>query len=393
MKIADVKLNKSVRSDRDGKDWIVVQCGRLCSSIDVLVISREREVVIEMMPLSISVVGAGYWGKKVIREILNISQTTGHVRLYSVIDNSPTILEQCRKEFGPLNYRLNYQDLLSDTIASVAHICSPNNTHFEVASRFLRSKKHVLVEKPLALRGREADELVRLANTNHRVLSVGHVHRFNNGVNELKRVIDSGVLGDIYYLRFRWTGLLPPQKDRDVITDLGPHPFDICNNLLGMWPTKVSCRGRGYRGGAGDEVAFITTEHPDGVNASIELSWLDLEKHRDVTVVGSDAVARLDCLDQKLVLQKPDKTETISTAPSNTLQEEIIHFADCVEKDSNSNAYTNLSDGMLGASVVRLLETSKQSLREERTVRVSLPGTEELLAGEPTQTGFRKLAN
>ena len=370
-----------------------MQCGRLCSSIDVLVISKERGVIIEMMPLNMSVVGAGYWGKKVIREILNISQTTGQVRLYSVIDNSPTILEQCRREFGPLNYRLNYHDLLSDTAASVVHICSPNNTHFEVASRFLRSKKHVLVEKPLALRGREADELVRLASTNHRVLSVGHVHRFNNGVKELKRVVESGVLGDVYYLRFRWTGLLPPQKDRDVITDLGPHPFDICNNLLGMWPTKISCRGRGYRGEAGDEVAFITAEHLDGVNASIELSWLDLEKRRDVTVVGSDALARLDCLDQKLVLQKPDKTEAISPAPSNTLQEEIIHFAECVEKDSNSKVCTNQSDGMLGASVVRLLETSKQSLREERTVRVSLPGTEELLAGEPTQTGFRKLAD
>src|SRR2546427_9572260 len=156
-----------------------------------------------MNPLNVSVVGAGYWGKKVIRETLNVAQTTGKVNLYSIVDNSPTILEQCMKEFGPLNYRLSYDDLLSDSAASAVHVCSPNNTHFEVASRFLSSKKHVLVEKPLALRVREADELVRLADANHRVLSVGHVHRFNNGVKELKRVVDSGVLGDIYYLRFR----------------------------------------------------------------------------------------------------------------------------------------------------------------------------------------------
>jgi len=134
-----------------------------------------------MNPLNVSVIGAGYWGKKVIRETLNVAQTTGKVNLYSIVDNSPTILEQCRKEFGPLNYRLSYNDLLSDPAASAVHICSPNNTHFEVASRLLRSKKHVLVEKPLALRAKEAGELVRLAETNHRVLSVGHVHRFNNG--------------------------------------------------------------------------------------------------------------------------------------------------------------------------------------------------------------------
>src|SRR5438309_1220427 len=97
-------------------------------------------------------------------------------------------------------------------------------------------------------RTREANELVRLALTNNRVLSAGHLHRFNNGVKELKRVVDSGVLGDTYYLRLRWTGLLPAQKERDVITDLGPHPFDICNDLLDLWPAKISCRSRGYRG-------------------------------------------------------------------------------------------------------------------------------------------------
>jgi len=345
-----------------------------------------------MMPVNMSVIGAGYWGKKVIREIMDVSRTTGRVNLCSIVDNSPSMLEQCRKEFGPLDYRLSYQGLLSDSATSAVHICSPNGTHFEVASRFLRSKKHVLVEKPLALRSREADELVRLAETNRKVLAVGHVHRFNNGVKELKRVIDSGLLGDIYYLRLQWTGFLPPQRDRDVITDLGPHPFDICNNILGTWPTKISCRGRGYRGGAGDEVAFITAEHIDGVNASIELSWLDSEKHRDVTVVGSDAVARLDCLDQKLVLQRSDKAETILTVPSNTLHEEIIHFAECVENNSTSEPYSNLSDGAIGAGVVRLLEASKRSVSEERTIQVSIPESEELIASEPAQTGFRKLS-
>ena len=346
-----------------------------------------------MNPLNISVVGAGYWGKKVIREILNVSRTTGRVNLCSVVDNSPSMLEQCKKEFGPLDYRLDYQGLLSDSDTSAVHVCSPNTTHFQVASEFLRARKHVLVEKPLALRSREAYELVRLAGEKRRVLAVGHVHRFNNGINELKRIVQSGLLGDIYYLRLQWTGYLPPQRDRDVITDLGPHPFDICNNILGTWPTKISCRGRGYRGGVGDEVAFITAEHVDGVNANIELSWLDYEKHRDVIVVGSDAVARLDCLDQKLVLQRSDKTETLTTVPSNTLQEEIIHFAGCVENNTMSEPYSNLSDGGIGAGVVRLLEASRRSMLEERTVQVQLSAPEELIAGEPSQTGFRELTS
>src|SRR5260370_15335573 len=137
-----------------------------------------------MNPLNMSVVGAGYWGKKVIREILNVSRTTGRVNLCSVVDNSPSMLEQCSKEFGPLDYRLSYQGLLSHPATHAVHICSPNSTHFQVASEFLRSKKHVLVEKPLALRSREADELVRLAEDKHRVLAVGHVQRLHNGIRD-----------------------------------------------------------------------------------------------------------------------------------------------------------------------------------------------------------------
>ncbi len=346
-----------------------------------------------MEPPQISVVGAGYWGKKVIREILNLSKTTGKVKLCSIVDNSPSILEQCAKEFGPLTYHLNYRDLLSDPYVSAVHICSPNASHFEVASEFLRSKKDVLVEKPLALRTREAYELVRLGEMAGRVLSAGHIHRFNNGVKELKRVVDSGVLGDIYYLRLQWTGLLPPQKERDVITDLGPHPFDICNEVLDLWPSKISCRGRGYRSRSSDEVAFITAEYLNGIVANIELSWLDYEKRRDVTIVGSDAVARLDCLDQKLTLQRSDRTESVSVVSSNTLGEEILHFADCVERNKRSAAYTNVANGTIGANVVRLLEASKKSLYEERSVQIQSPESIEIPAGEPTHKGFWKLSN
>ena len=346
-----------------------------------------------MPPLQVSVIGAGYWGKKVIREILNLSETTGKVGLCSVVDNSPSILEQCVKEFGQLECHLNYRDLLSDPHVSAVHICSPNASHFEVASEFLRSKKDVLVEKPLALRTREANELVRLAETTGRVLSTGHLHRFNNGVKELKSVVDSGVLGDIYYLRLQWTGLLPPQKERDVITDLGPHPFDICNDVLGLWPTKISCRGRGYRNRTSDEVAFITAEYLNGIVANIELSWLDHEKRREVTIVGSDAVAKLDCLDQKLILQSPNGTDPVSVVPSNTLGEEILHFADCVERNRKSIAYTNLSNGAIGAGVVRLLEASKKSVHEERSVQVQRPESIEIPAAEPAHKGFWKLGN
>jgi UDP-N-acetylglucosamine 3-dehydrogenase len=325
-----------------------------------------------MNRVSVAVIGAGYWGKKVISEILNLSADGFDVGLHSVVDSSSVALEQCRKQFGQLDYRSDYQDLLEDSNVTAVHLCSPNSTHFRIASEFIRKGKHVLVEKPLALKSTEAFELVRLAKENGKVLSVGHVHRFNNGVRSLRRVLASGVLGDVYYLHLKWTGFLGLQTGREVISDLGPHPFDIANNLLGTWPRKISCRGRGFRANAGYEMASIYSEHPNGLDAFIELSWLDMEKHRDVNVIGSNGAARLDCLDQRLVLQRKDRAEPVFVVPNNTLREEIIHFVNCIRHNGGPEPYPNGASGGIGANVVALVEASKKSLEEDRTVRIQL---------------------
>lgn len=330
-----------------------------------------------MNRINVAIIGAGYWGKKVISEILGLSRDGVPVGLHSVVDSSPDAIERCREEFGNLDYRLEYRDLLTDPNVSGIHVSSPNNTHFKIASEFIRAGKHVLVEKPLALNSADAFELVRLAKEHGVVLCTGHVHRFNNGVRALRRLLASGVLGDLYYLRLRWTGLLAFQPNREVITDLGPHPFDICNNLLDTWPRKISCRGRGFRTNAGFEMAEIYSEHPNGLDASIELSWLDVEKRRDVSVIGSDGGARLDCLEQRLILQQKEGAHPVFVLPNNTLKEEILHFINCIKQNSQLEPSLNIASGALGARVVRLLEASKRSLEEDRTVRVEMPDFED----------------
>ena len=326
-----------------------------------------------MEQIRIGVIGAGYWGRKVAREIAHVSTFDRTAKLYSIMDNSPTILEQCQQEFGPLSYQLDYRNLLTDPELSAVHICTPNPTHFEVASSFLKAGKGVLVEKPLAVTSKEAYELVEFAKQKKLVLSAGHVHRFNNGVRELKRAISSGILGQVYYLRLRWCGLMPPQQWRDVITDLAPHPFDISQYVLGLWPSKVTCRGRSYRTSM-EEVAFINAEHAGtNITTSIEVSWLDSEKRRELTVVGSEGTAKLDCLEQKAVLIRNGSTTQIPIDSSNTLREEIVSFVDCNNRSRRNEMYTNLADGVVGAQVVRLLEASKESLVRDRTVEVRLP--------------------
>jgi UDP-N-acetylglucosamine 3-dehydrogenase len=327
-----------------------------------------------MKALSIAVIGSGYWGKKVIRETLDISRTTGEIELHSVVDSSPQSLYQCQQEFGSgIRYLSDFRSVASDPTVSAAHICTPNATHFEVASTFLRHGKHVLVEKPLTLKTEEAFELVRLARDSGRVLCVGHIHRFNNGVRELRKVLTEGKIGNPYYIGLRWTGFMNPQLQREVITDLAPHPFDICNYITQSWPDKISCLGRGYRTKQNEEVAFITSEHGGNLIANIEVSWLDLARRREVTVIGSQGTARLECATQKLEVQGPEGTREIPVSPSNTLRSEIVHFAGCIRSNQDSMPFQNHSDGVLGARVVSLLEASRDSMLGERMVQVRLP--------------------
>jgi len=322
-------------------------------------------------PLSLAVIGAGYWGRKIIREALSLSKAVGSVSLHSVTDESASALEQCGREFGPLDYRLDYRSLLSDTRLDAVWIASPNQTHFEVASRLMRDGKSVLVEKPLCLTSREAYDLVGMSRQEGVVLSVGHIHRFNNAVRELRRAITTGVLGDIYYARVRWTGFLLPQKDRDVISDLASHPFDICNILFGRWPTRITCRGQAVRTPDNEEIAFIIAEYEDGLSVNIEVSWLDRQKRREVTVVGSQGIATIDCGEQVAILSLGDKVERMAISPTNILEMQMAHFVDCVRSDSTTHLLANLCPGSLGAMVVHLQEVAMKSLRDGKTTVVA----------------------
>jgi len=295
------------------------------------------------------------------------------VSLRSIVDSSPSALERCRKKVGPLDYRTDYQSLLSDPDLSAVHICTPNSTHFEIASSFIKAGKNVLVEKPLALSSKEAYLLVEHARAQRLVLSTGHSQRFNNGLRALKSTLEPSILGEPNYLGLEWTGISPPQDQGNVITDLAPHTFDITNSLTGLWPDKISCIARGYRNKENEEVAFITCEYESGLSAEIEVSILDPRQRRNLRIVAEKGNANLDLLEQKVVLQYEHGVVKIPIIPSNILREEIEHFANCVGRNRLSQTFSNENDGLLGAHVVTCLEAARESLSEEQSVKVKFP--------------------
>jgi predicted dehydrogenase/predicted transcriptional regulator len=230
----------------------------------------------------------------------------------------------------------------------------------------LEAGKHVLVEKPMTLKSRESYDLLRLARARALVLHVGHVFRFNAALRLARNIVDRGDLGKIFYARIQWTdqAFFP---ERDIIFDLGPHPVDILNQLLGAWPQKLSGMARGYRGDRG-EVAYVIAEFPNDVFAHVELSWLHPNKAREVTIVGSAQSLVVDCLNQRVFRIKDDTREELAVSGNNTIEFEIDHFVDSIVRGDVSS-----ESSLIGAQTVEVLESIRSSIWDRPLPTLQIP--------------------
>lgn len=321
--------------------------------------------------LNLAVIGAGYWGKKVVGEYLQLASVNPKVKLLMICDVMDENLKYCSEVYKVPAKMLtkDYEKILNSDAVDAVHICTPNETHYKICSEMLRANKHVVLEKPMALHAKQAWELVGLAESEDLILQVGHIFRFNNALKMMRELIEQDYFGKLYYLKLQWTTLMPSPLNRDIIFDLGPHPVDILNYLLKKWPAKVACKAEAYRREFLEELAYITMEFEDKLMAHIELSWLQPGKVRQASIVGSKRSANIDCLDQSVrIYENGDgKAFNLDVACNNTLFDEANHFVESILTGKNSN-----NPGSVGAKNVFVLENLKKSVKDERTVRINL---------------------
>jgi len=327
-----------------------------------------------MKKLDIGVIGAGYWGKKIVEEYTELAKENQEVNVQSVCDMDEENLFYCREHFGITHTCHDYMEILENQDIDAVNICTPNETHYQICIDALNANKHVLLEKPMTLKVSDAYELVKLAEKRGLNLSVGHIFRFNNALREVRDLILEGSFGDLYYLDLQWITLFNA-PNRDIITDLAPHPFDILNFLTGMWPERITCTAKGYRSSNREEVAFITSEFDDRVIGHMHLSWLLPGKTRRVRISGSQGAAEIDCLSQEVSISDGGKMHSIPVERNNTIRSELIHFLECIRNRNGGQEYSNTANGVLGARVVRLLEAATGSCKEHKTVSVNYSET------------------
>jgi len=233
--------------------------------------------------VGVVLIGAGYWGVNYARVLNEIPGA----RLVSVVDSSEERLREVARRFPRIRLERGIDRVLGDREVNAVVIATPTATHFDIARSALRAGKHVLIEKPMTGTFSEARELTGTANSNRLTIMVGHTFLYNQGVMAVKRFIDEGQLGSIYYLHSTRTHLGLIRRDVDVAWDLAPHDISIFNHFLSSTPVWVSATSGSYLKDSRADVAFISLGYPGGAIANIHVSWIDSNKVRQVTVVGS----------------------------------------------------------------------------------------------------------
>ena len=317
---------------------------------------------------SIACIGAGYWGKNLIR---NFSQLGS---LKYICDDNPTVQEAFREQYPETQISGDFAGILEDSSLDGVCIATPAPTHFDLIMQSLSAGKHVFVEKPLCLDESEAEKCIQLAKDKGLKLMVGHLLWYHPMITEAKRLISAGDLGqirNIYSNRLNM-GLL--RNEENVLWSFAPHDISMILGLLGSVPESSTATGSSYiSSGIHDNVIGIM-KFPDNVSAHVFVSWLNPFKEQKLVVVGDQAMLVFDDTlpwENKLAIYKHSvefsdsgypkavkaEPEFVDLEQSEPLKNECQHFLDCIDQD-----LTPRTDGNEGLSVLRVLNQLQQSL-------------------------------
>lgn len=325
--------------------------------------------------LNFAIIGCGYWGVNYVRTLSDLPETGVLV----VCDKDEARLQQIGERFPKVELCTDYREVLADNRIDAVIVSTTATHHFDITRDALESGRPVLVEKPLTTTAVEAERLVEIADQRELQLMVGHVFLFNPGVEKVRTYIQSGDIGEVYYLYSRRTNLGPIRHDVNAVWDLAPHDVAIFNYLLGEAPEWVSgVSARVLRNGR-EDVGFLVLGYSDNRLGHIHVSWADPNKVRELVVVGSNQRIAFDDLNPQEMVRVYEKGVAAAAVEtdgfvdyrlsvrdgdiisphinvSEPLKNQVRHFIDCV-----INNQQPITDGQNGLDVVRALEAANYS--------------------------------
>jgi UDP-2-acetamido-3-amino-2,3-dideoxy-glucuronate N-acetyltransferase len=327
----------------------------------------------------VGVVGCGYWGRNLVRNFHQLGA------LAAVCDVVPHNLEEMRRTYS-VHAANRFEELLSMPEIQAVVLATPAESHYELAKKAMLHGKDVFVEKPLALKLDDGEELVEIAKNHSRILMVGHLLHYHPAIVTLRRMLDQGELGRVEYISSSRLNLGKLRTEEDILWSFAPHDIAAVLHLLGESPNSVAAQGASYLNHPISDVTLTILGFKSGVKAHIFVSWLHPFKEQKLVIVGNRKMAVFDDTqtDQKLVLY-PHRIEWVNRQPvarraegevialpkDEPLRVECSHFLECVRGRKQPE-----TDGENGLRVLRVLHAAGQSVREQgRPTSLEAPAT------------------
>ena len=325
---------------------------------------------------NIAVVGCGYWGPNLIRNLNSLSDCV----LKSVCDINSDRLIHMKSLYPSVETTFNFDDLIKNRDIDAIVVATPVKSHYEMAKKALLAGKHTFIEKPMARSSKQCEELISLAEKRNLVLMVGHTFIYSSPIKKIKEIVSSGELGELQYISARRLNLGLLQKDINVAWDLAPHDISIILYVLGKEPVSVNCQGKSHVAKGVEDVTNMTLNFSNGAFGIIQSSWLDPNKIRETVFIGKkkmlvyndvEPIEKIRIYDKRV--EAPPHYDSFGEfqysyhyggvySPYLQLVEplkvECQHFLDCIRTGAKSE-----SSGTEGLQVVRILEASSSSLQ------------------------------
>ena len=313
--------------------------------------------------MNISVIGFGCWGPNLVRNFKNIK----NCNVTHIAESQKERHDRIHELYPDITISTFNQIITNSNIDAVV-IATSISSHYELAKAALENDKHVLIEKPMADSEKNALELIRLSKQQKKILMVDHTYLYTGAVQEIKKLTDDGSLGEILYVDSIRANLGKFQSDFNVLWDLAPHDISIINYLINEKPISVQAIGKSYRKNELESIAYLILHYKSNKIIHLNCSWVSPIKIRTMIIAGSKKMLVFDDLEQKKIRIYDKNFQNNVTSNDDTLEPKfsskeglLVMAEDFI--NSITNGQEPLSDSNLGLEVVKILEASQKSIK------------------------------